>query len=67
MYVITADGWTKKYSGDMNELYYGQYADEKKADEAKRAAAEAAAPKLAAAAGASASAGAAADSKMEDK
>ncbi len=36
VYCITADGWTKKFSGDMNELHYGQYAKEKEAAEAKR-------------------------------
>jgi len=29
VYCIQEDGWTKHYSGDMNELYYGQYAKEK--------------------------------------
>ena len=24
MYCIQEDGWTKHYSGDMNELHYGQ-------------------------------------------
>jgi len=37
VYVITADGWTKKFSGDMNELHYGQYAKEKEVEAAKRA------------------------------
>lgn len=26
VFCITAEGWTQHYSGDMNELFYGQYA-----------------------------------------
>jgi len=37
VYCITADGWTKKFSGDMNDLHYGQYAKEKAVEEAQRA------------------------------
>jgi len=29
VFVIQKNGWTKKFSGDMNELHYGQYAKEK--------------------------------------
>jgi len=29
VYCIQKDGWTKHYSGDMNELHYGQYAKER--------------------------------------
>jgi len=29
VYLIQKTGWTKKFSGDMNELHYGQYAKEK--------------------------------------
>jgi len=30
VYCIQKDGWTKHYSGDMNELHYGQYAEERR-------------------------------------
>jgi 20S proteasome subunit beta 5 len=33
VYCIQKDGWTKHYSGDMNELHYGQYAQERAAAE----------------------------------
>ncbi len=36
VYVITADGWKKMFSDDMNSLHYGQYAKEKEEAEAKR-------------------------------
>jgi len=36
VYVITSDGWTKMFSGDMNELHYGQYAKEKEKEEEER-------------------------------
>jgi 20S proteasome subunit beta 5 len=39
VYVITEAGWEQKFRGDMNELYYGQYAREKQADEDRRRAA----------------------------
>ena len=29
VYCITEDGWTQHYKGDMNELHYGQYAEER--------------------------------------
>jgi len=29
VYVIQKTGWTKKFSGDMNELHYGEYAKER--------------------------------------
>lgn len=28
VFVITAEGWRQMYTGDMNELHYGQYAAE---------------------------------------
>jgi 20S proteasome subunit beta 5 len=31
VFVITADGWTQKWKGDMNDIYYGPYLAEKKA------------------------------------
>lgn len=37
VFCITANGWKEMYSGDMNELYYGQYAREREADEKLRA------------------------------
>jgi 20S proteasome subunit beta 5 len=37
VYCIQEDGWTKYFSADMNELYYGQYAREKEREEAVRA------------------------------
>jgi len=49
VYVITADGWTKKFSGDMNDLHYGQYANEKAIETEKRAGDAAAAAAAAAA------------------
>jgi len=36
VFVITKDGWKEMYSGDMNELYYGQYAKEREAEEKER-------------------------------
>jgi len=36
VYIITKDGWKKHFSGDMNDLYYGQYAKEKADEEKKR-------------------------------
>lgn len=42
VYVIEEKGWTKMYSGDMNELHYGQYAAEKAAAAAGAAGAAAA-------------------------
>jgi len=60
VYCITADGWTKKFSGDMNDLHYGQYAKEKE----DAAAARAKAAPAAAAAGGAVAAGGAASAKM---
>jgi 20S proteasome subunit beta 5 len=31
VFCITADGWTQHYKGDMNELFYGEYAVERAA------------------------------------
>ncbi len=36
VFVITGDGWKKMFSGDMNELHYGQYAKEKEEEAARR-------------------------------
>ena len=36
VYYIGANGWVKKFSADMNDLFYGQYAEEKKAINAQR-------------------------------
>lgn len=36
VYTITADGWEQHYRGDMNELHYGQYQDERAAIKAER-------------------------------
>ena len=41
VFCITEDGVKQYYKGDMNELHYGQYADEKKRVDAERAAAAA--------------------------
>jgi len=30
VYCIQEDGWKKHFSGDMNELHYGQYAEERR-------------------------------------
>jgi len=38
VYYIGPNGWIKKFSADMNELHYGQYAAEKLADAARRSA-----------------------------
>jgi len=38
VYCIFEDGWQKMFSGDMHELYYGQYAQEKAKAAAARAA-----------------------------
>jgi len=35
VFLITAKGWTQKFSGDMNDLHYGQYAKEKEHKEGK--------------------------------
>lgn len=39
VFCITAAGWKQYYKGDMNELYYGQYAEEKMRELTARAAA----------------------------
>ncbi len=48
VFCITKDGWKQHYRGDMNELHYGQYQDERdalaKARKEKKEAEEAAAP-----------------------
>jgi len=36
VYCIQENGWTKHFSGDMNELHYGQYAREKEEREKER-------------------------------
>jgi len=36
VYCITADGWKKHFSEDMNTLHYGQYQKEREQEEAKR-------------------------------
>jgi len=36
VYCITADGWKKHFSEDMNTLYYGQYQKEREQEEASR-------------------------------
>jgi len=36
VYCITADGWKQYYRGDMNELHYGQYKQERDAIIAER-------------------------------
>ncbi len=38
VFVITSDGWKQYFRGDMNELHYGQYAEEKAKEDAERAA-----------------------------
>jgi len=35
VYCIQENGWTKHFSGDMNELHYGQYAKEREQQEKK--------------------------------
>ena len=29
VYLVEAQGWRKMFAGDMNELHYGQYAQER--------------------------------------
>lgn len=36
VFAITKDGWRQYYRGDMNELHYGEYLEEKLRDELKR-------------------------------
>lgn len=36
VYFINQSGWTKHFSGDMNDLHYGQYAKEKQQEEKER-------------------------------
>jgi len=36
IYCIHEDGWKKYYSGDMNELHYGQYANEQQKEDERR-------------------------------
>jgi 20S proteasome subunit beta 5 len=36
VYCIQASGWTKHFSGDMNDLHYGQYAKEREQSEKER-------------------------------
>jgi 20S proteasome subunit beta 5 len=36
VYCIQENGWTKHFSGDMNELHYGQYAKEKEQESKER-------------------------------
>ena len=36
VYVVEPNGWRKVFSGDMNELHYGQYLREREAVEEKR-------------------------------
>jgi len=62
VYCIMEDGWQKMFSGDMNDLHYGQYAQEKATAKAAKAAKAAAAPAPAAS---SASAADPKDNKME--
>jgi 20S proteasome subunit beta 5 len=38
VYYIGPEGWIKKFSGDMNDLHYGQYAEEKERERQARAA-----------------------------
>jgi hypothetical protein len=36
VYLVEEQGWRKMFSGDMNELHYGQYARERDEYEAKQ-------------------------------
>jgi len=57
VYCIQETGWTKMFSADMNTLHYGQYAEERRVEEAQR--------KAAREAKAAAAAAVADDAKME--
>ena len=45
VFCITDTGVKQYFKGDMNELHYGQYADEKKRSDEERSKAQAAAAK----------------------